>query len=93
MATDPVKIVEKRKKLETIINEANKAIKSLQETCDHSGNPVYSYHGSSGNWSKADDEYWMEWHCKDCDKRWSTSQNNAWHLTKEVYPNAKQVRK
>lgn len=89
MAADPVKIAEKREKLEAVIAEAQKAIKSLQETCNHSGNLTYQYYGSSGNWSKSDDEYWMEWHCKDCDKRWITSQDNAWHLTQVVHPNAK----
>lgn len=94
MATDPAKIVKKREKLEAVIAEAQKAIKALQDTCSHSGDVTYEYQSGHDGWStRSDDDYWIDWHCKDCDKRWTTKQINSMHLITHVYPHAKPVRR
>lgn len=91
---DPASIVKKRKKLEAVIAEAQRAIAILQDSCGHSGNVTYEYQGGHDGWSPAaDSDYWIDWHCKDCNKRWSTPQTDSWNLITHVYPNAKQVRK
>lgn len=62
----------KRLKLEAIAAEAHAALKTLRETCDHSGTVTYKYRGDSGNYDTSQDSYWIEWNCHDCDKRWLT---------------------
>lgn len=76
-------------KMITLQNE----LKEVREKCDHQGDLTYTYYGSSGNYDPSADCYWIDWHCKDCGKRWSTSQENSGHLTRTVYPNAKQIKK
>lgn len=88
MATDLPKIIKKREKLEAVIAEAQKAIKALQDTCSHSGSVTYEYQSGHDGWSTR-----IDWHCKDCDKRWTTKQINSMHLITDVYPHAKQVRR
>jgi len=82
---------DRRRRLELISEAARDAIGELQQQCDHSGEVTYKYAGSSGNWSKSDDEYWMEWHCMDCGKHWTTSQDNAYELTTKTYPRAQRI--
>lgn len=86
-------IREKKEALELIIKNAYNAISELQQRCDHSGELTYMYVGGGDGLSRHEDDYWMEWHCQDCSKRWTTTQDNAYELTTRVYPNSKQVRK
>lgn len=51
----------------------NKRLKTLQESCSHS-NTTKEYKGSSGNYDPTNDRYWINWHCLDCDKYWTTPQ-------------------
>lgn len=47
-------------------------IDRIQEACSHPPDCVESKGNSStGNWSKADDRYWTEYHCTLCDKNWT----------------------
>ncbi len=48
-------------------------LRLLQESCPHT-NAEKKYDGSTGNWCKADDCYWIDFHCPDCDKRWRIDQ-------------------
>lgn len=60
----------------------------LRSQCPHH-NLFFKRCGSSGNWDKADDSYWIDWLCSDCNDRWTTEQ------TKEAvdkFPQAKEVR-
>jgi hypothetical protein len=86
-------IREKREALELISRNAHAALAALQNQCEHKGDLTYQYKGGGGGWDKSSDDYWMEWHCHECGKMWTTDQNNAYGLTTRWYPNAKQVRK
>lgn len=48
-------------------------INELQESCMHA-NVEKEHRGSTGNWSKSDDGYWIEFNCPDCRKRWTEDQ-------------------
>jgi hypothetical protein len=86
-------IREKRKALELIARNAHDALAVLQSQCEHKGDLTYQYQGGGSGWDKSSDDYWMDWHCYECGKRWTTDQHNAYGLTTRWYPNAKQVRK
>jgi hypothetical protein len=79
-----------REKLEARIAEIQILIKQLQGVCPHD-NLTYKYGGDSGNYDRSQDEYWIDWHCNDCEKRWTTSQENSYHLTTVVYPQARRI--
>ena len=87
------KFREKREKIEVLQEELNTQIKILQENCDHQGDLTYEYQGSSDGWSRSDDDYWIDWHCNDCGKRWTTSQEDSYELTTVVFPNSKRIRR
>ena len=80
----------RREKLEAKITELHGKITELQETCRHD-NLTYKCGGSSGNYDPSADCYWIDWHCEDCGKRWTTDQDNIYHLTKVVYPQARDI--
>jgi hypothetical protein len=87
------KFREKREKIEVLRRELNTQIELLQEQCDHQGDLTYEYQGSSDGWSRSDDEYWIDWHCNDCGKRWTTSQEGfSYELAILMYPKSKQIR-
>lgn len=78
----------KRLKLEKIVKVVNDSLNELKLKCDHSGNVVYNYCGNSGNYDRTQDSYWMEWHCRDCDKRWITDQDDEGRAELNRLPNA-----
>ncbi len=52
-------------------------MEALQEQCPHE-HLVGKYKGNTGNWCPQDDSYWIDAHCKDCNKRWLIdSEDNA----------------
>lgn len=61
------------------------SIQLLQSICPHP-TPTKRYRGDTGNYDKSEDTYWIEWHCPDCEKHWTSSQLDRMELTK--YPNA-----
>jgi hypothetical protein len=87
------KFREKREKIEVLQKELHAQIKLLQEHCDHQDDLTHEYQGSSDGWSRSDDDYWIDWHCNDCGKRWTTSQENSYELTTVVFPNSKRIRR
>lgn len=55
----------KRKKL----RELEEEIEVLQSNCPHPG--LNEKHDSNtGNWDPSDDSYWIDYHCKICEKQW-----------------------
>lgn len=65
-----------RRRLGTIQKHQTKwdaAERELQNLCKHP-NADKKYNGSTGNWDRNDDSYWIEYKCPDCDKRWSEDQ-------------------
>lgn len=62
-------------------------IEQLRASCPHE-NLVGEYRGNTGNWCPQDDSWWINAHCKDCDKQWMIdSKDDA-----EEYRNFKGVR-
>lgn len=50
-------------------------IEAIQNECSHPKMAVTkTYRGSSGNYDRTCDGYWIDFHCKLCDKRWTESQ-------------------
>jgi len=64
---------------------------NLSKECPHL-DLTYKYDGSSGNWDRSADIYYIDWKCQDCGKSWVTSQDDSWDLTTKVYPHAKQIK-
>lgn len=53
------------------IKKLNNELKEIQEACSHPKPAVISKHdANTGNWSSADDSYWIDHHCTMCDKHW-----------------------
>jgi hypothetical protein len=62
-------IEERKRKIEILSAE----ISEIQEQCSHPGAALEEIHGgSTGNWSRSDDCYWTDYHCRLCDKKWRT---------------------
>lgn len=60
--------------LEASIQEAKAKIKHIQEyKCSHP-NATKEYKADTGNYSKSDDRYWIDYSCPDCGKHWSKDQ-------------------
>jgi hypothetical protein len=78
-----------REKLDKKGAALHEAEKKLQSECPHE-HLTYKYEGSGGSWDNPRGEYWIQWHCQDCEKRWTTDQN-----IDEVnkYPNAKEIKR
>lgn len=92
MGKSNVNIKTKFDKLNQIQLELHQSFLKLQDQCDHSGDLRYEYCGSGDNYDRSDDDYWIDWHCIDCNKRWTTSQQNSHQLTTLVFPNATQIK-
>lgn len=45
-------------------------IKDIQNKCPHES-IIKEHHGDTGNYDPRDDSYWTDFHCLDCDKRWT----------------------
>jgi len=83
-----------RRRLEALQRQVTKAtykISELREVCPHD-DLTYKYCGDTGNYDKSQDCYWIEWHCHDCSKRWTTTQDNSYELTTKVWPKARRIR-
>lgn len=90
--TEFQKIKKTRERIELDMKALYVELESVQAKCTHQGDLTYKYQGSSGNWDRNDDCYWIEWRCQDCGKRWTTSQDDSWNLTNKVYPNSRRIR-
>lgn len=63
-------IRKKREAIEKKIEKLENSILELQEKCPHT-NASKKPSSSEFNYDKTLDRYWIEYHCRDCDKRWS----------------------
>ena len=66
-----------QRKYTTIMNKKAKLsiqLSELQELCTHP-DITKQYRGDTGNYDPSQDSYWINWHCPDCDKRWTTPQD------------------
>lgn len=45
-------------------------MKIIQDRCKHS-ETIKKYGGSTGNYDKSEDCFWVEYTCVDCDKKWT----------------------
>lgn len=84
-------VKKKRLQIENKMCILQEKLEILREECPHQ-DLTYKYGGSSGNYDRYDDSYWIDWSCNDCGKRWVTSQDNSYHLTSVVYPHAVRIR-
>lgn len=89
MKQSPIK--RKIERLNSKIQKLREDIKQVQEDCPHV-DLTYKYWGSSGNYDPSADSYGVDWNCGDCGKSWTTDQDNSYHLTTVVYPQAKRIR-
>lgn len=55
------------------IRQLQSEIAQIQENCPHQ-NLLYSFGGSTGSWDR-EDSFWIDFYCKDCEKRWQTDQS------------------
>lgn len=69
----PVQVQRLRSKIEARLDKWNEAYRMLQQDCQHP-NVTKKHRSDTGNWDRSQDSYWTEWHCPDCDKRWTTEQ-------------------
>lgn len=59
--------------------EAEARIRYIQDNCEHpGGGRKFEYGADTGNWSRADDHYWVRIECTGCGKVWS--------LGSDMYP-------
>ena len=59
--------------LKSRIDKLNDCYKDLQQICTHP-NKTSKRNGSTGNWDRNEDCYWINHYCPDCDKRWIEDQ-------------------
>jgi hypothetical protein len=64
--------IRNRKKLEDEIYQLEKKLDKLKDKCHHY-NLIYRFDGYRLEYDGAE-EYWTDWFCKDCRKRWNTGQ-------------------
>ena len=69
-------ILQRRIQIEQEIGQAYMNLKSLQEECTHPA-LVGTFRSDTGNWSEVDDNYWVEFKCPDCGKRWDEDQKDT----------------
>ena len=63
------------KKLQNEIKYLQNQIREIQNECSHPESClVKEYKGNTGNYDPTADCYWINFHCKLCDKKWSEDQ-------------------
>lgn len=55
--------------VDILTKQYHEAVKLIQDNCKHE-NAAFSYGSDTGNYCKADDAYWKDYKCKDCNKWW-----------------------
>ena len=64
-----VKIKLEYEELTELQLECQQKIDALRERCTHP-NATRKARSDTGNWCKADDDYWKDCSCPDCGERW-----------------------
>lgn len=65
-----MKISTKIVKLKQKIGKINQEIADIQEQCPHD-NLKLKRGGNTGNYDPSADCYWTDYHCPDCQKKWT----------------------
>lgn len=84
-------IMQRRIQIEQQMEQAYMSLKSLREECTHPS-LVGTFKSDTGNWSRLDDEYWVEFKCPDCGKCWNEDQKDTrWdrkygHMSEDGFP-------
>ena len=68
-----ISIQSKVARLQTAIAKAQREIAKLQAECLHP-NVFKEYRSNTGNYDPSCDQYWIDYHCPDCDKHWQGDQ-------------------
>jgi hypothetical protein len=63
----------KVEKLKAKISKLYEQIKEIQKVCPHT-NVTKTARSNTGNWCKADDRYWYDCFCPDCQRVWDEDQ-------------------
>jgi hypothetical protein len=80
-------VVKRLDKIKNKIKSAQDELDNLQKNiCPHH-HLTYEPRGDSGNWDGRED-YWYEWRCYDCERRWQTDQTIE---EERKYPHAKKI--
>lgn len=70
----PKQVQRKRKSILDKQVRLSEELYELQTICTHP-DITKKYCGDTGNYDPSQDSYWINWHCPDCDKRWTTDQD------------------
>lgn len=63
----------KVEKLKEEVSKLYAQIREIQEACPHT-NSTKTARSDTGNWCKADDRYWYDCFCPDCQRVWDEDQ-------------------
>jgi hypothetical protein len=69
----PAQIKRKALTIKKHLDKWNEAYKLLQQECQHP-NKDSKRDGTGSMWCKADEAYWINHYCPDCDKKWTEDQ-------------------
>jgi len=75
----PKQVQRKRQSISDKIDKLVGQLCDLRETCIHP-NVTKQYRGDTGNYDPSQDSYWINWHCPDCGKLWTTPQDRENNL-------------
>lgn len=70
----PKQVQRKRISILDKITKLGNQLTELQSLCLHT-DVTKKYGGDTGNYDPSQDSYWIDWHCPDCGKRWTTDQD------------------
>lgn len=70
----PKQVQRKRQSISDKVAKLSGQLWDLQAACSHP-DVTKQYRGDTGNYDPSQDSYWINWHCSDCDKRWTTPQD------------------
>lgn len=70
----PKQVQRKRQSINVKIAKLSDQLVDLQMVCTHP-DVTKQFRGDTGNYDPNADSYWINWHCPDCDKRWTTDQD------------------
>jgi hypothetical protein len=70
----PKQVQRRRDTLQRRIQKSNQDLTMLRNECGHP-NVTKKYGSNTGNYDPSSDSYWIDWHCPDCGKFWTTDQD------------------
>ena len=55
--------------VDILTRQFHEAVKYIQDNCQHAS-AIKTPGSDTGNWCKADDRYWNDYKCPECNKQW-----------------------